>query len=79
MEDIFKIVKSFEHFGLLLRGVNETIQNDAKEEKGRFLSMLLGTSGASVLGNILAGTGMNRAGKGFIRAGYGSSIKTKYF
>ena len=41
--------------------------------------MLLGTLGASLLGNILAGKGMNRAGKGFIRAGYGSSIKNKDF
>ena len=41
--------------------------------------MLLGTLGASLLDNILAGEGMNRAGEGFSRAGYGSSIKNKDF
>ena len=78
MEDIIKIVKSLEDSGLLLKGVTETVQNEVKEEKGGFLSMLLGTLGASFLGNILAGKGMNRAG-GFIRASCGSSIKNKDF
>ena len=56
MEDIIKIVKSLEGSGLLLKGVSETIQNDEKEQKGRFLIiMLLGTLEASLLGNILAG------------------------
>ena len=65
MEDIIKVVKSLEDFGLLLKGVSETwckIQNEAKERKGGFLSMLFGTLGASLLGNILAGKGINRAG-----------------
>ena len=79
MEDIIKIVKSLENSGLLLKGVSNTIQNKAKEQNGGFLSMLLGTLGASLLGNILASKGMNRAGEGFIRAGYGSSIKNKDF
>ena len=79
MEDIIKKFKSLEDSGLLLKGVSETIQNEAKEQKGGFLSMLLGTLGASLLGNILAGKGMNRAGEGFITAGYGSSIKNKDF
>ena len=79
MEGIIKIVKSLEDSGLLLKGVSETIQNEAKEQKGRFLSMLLGTSGVSLLGNISAGKGMNRAGEEFIRAGYGSSIKNNDF
>ena len=57
MEDIIKIVKSLEDSGLLLKGVSETIQNEAKEQKGGFLSMLLGTLGPSLLGNILAGKG----------------------
>ena len=70
MEGIIKIVKSLEDSGLLLKGVTETVQNEVKEQKGGFLSMLLGTLGASLLGNILAGKGMNRAGEGFIRAGY---------
>ena len=73
MEDIIKIVKSLEESGLLLKGVTETVQNEVKEEKGGFLSMLLGTLGASLLGNILTGRRaiakregqvINRAGKG---------------
>ena len=70
MKDIIEIVKSLEDSGLLLKGVSETIQNEAKEQKGGFLNMLLGTLGASLLGNILAGEGVNRAGKGIVRAGY---------
>ena len=61
---IIKIVKSLEDSGLLLRGVSKTVQNKAKEQKRGFLSMLLGTLGASLLGNILVGKGINRAGKG---------------
>ena len=72
IEDIIKIVKSREDSGLLLKGVSETVENDAKEQKGGFLSMLLGTPGASVLGNILTSWGINRAGEGVIRAGYGN-------
>ena len=71
MKDIIKVVKSLEDSGLLLKWVSETIQNDAKEPKGGFLSMLLGTLGARLLGNILAGKGMNRAEEGILRAGYG--------
>ena len=47
----------------MLKGVSEIIQNEAKKQKGVFLSMLLGTLGASLLGNILAGKGINSAGK----------------
>ena len=72
MEDIMKIVKCLEDSDLLLKGVRETIQNEAKEQKGGFLSMLLGTLEASLLGNVLAGKGMNRAKEGNVRAGYGS-------
>ena len=54
MKDI-RIVKSLEDSGLLLKGFSKTIQNEAKEQKGEFLSMLLGTLGASLLGKILAG------------------------
>ena len=50
-----KIVKSLEDSGLLLRGVSETIQNEAKEHKGGFLGLLLGTLGATLLENILIG------------------------
>ena len=58
MKDIIKIVKFLEDSGLLLKGVSETIRNEAKEQKGRFLSMLLGTLDASLLGNISAGKGI---------------------
>ena len=82
IRDIIKIVKSLEGSGLLLEGTTETVQNEVKEQKGRFLSMLLGTLGASLLGNLLTGRGVNRAGKGrgtnragerVLRAGYGNS------
>ena len=72
IEDIIKIVKSLEDSGLLLKGVSKTIQNEATEQKGGFLSLLLGTLSASLLGNILAGKGMNRAGEGIVRASYGN-------
>ena len=64
MEDILKIVKSLED------------QNKAKDEKGGLLSMLLGTLGASLLGNMLAGKGVIRAGEEIIRAGYGSKASS---
>ena len=60
-----------------MKGVSETIKNETKEQKGGFLSMLLGTLGASLFGNLLTGKGFARAGEGTIRAGYGSSIKKK--
>ena len=52
INDIIKIVKSLQDSGLLLKGVTETVQNEVKEQKGEFLSMLLGTLDASLLGNI---------------------------
>ena len=55
MNDIIKIVKYLEDSGLLLKGVIETVQNEVKEQKGAFLSMLLGTLVASLLGNLLTG------------------------
>ena len=64
IEDLIKIVKSLEDSGLLLKGVTESVQNELKEQKGGFLSALLGTLGASLLGNLLAGKGTNRAGEG---------------
>ena len=72
MNDILKLVKSIEDSGVLLKGVSETIKGEAKEQKGEFLSMLLGTIGASLLGNMLAGKGVIRSGEGTIRADYGS-------
>ena len=78
MEDITKIVKSLEDSASLLKGVPEAVQNELKEQKGGFLSMLLGTLGASLLGNLLtgkgafhAGKGVNKKGKGIHRAGEG--------
>ena len=83
MDDILKIVKSLENSGVLLNGVSETIRHEAKEQRGGFLSMLLSTLGASLLGDVLSkglfGRGVIRAGEGAIRAGYGSkrsSLKT---
>ena len=64
MEDIIKIVKSLEDSGLLLKGLIGTFQNEVKEQKWGFLSMLLDTLGASLLGNLLTGKGIYRAGKG---------------
>ena len=73
MGDLIKIVKSLEDLGLLLKGVTELVQNEVKEQKGGFLSMSLGTLGASLLGNLLTGKGIHRAGKGkgIHRAGEG--------
>ena len=53
MNDILKIVKYLEDSGILLKGVGETIKNEAKEQKGVFLSMVLCTLGASLLGDLL--------------------------
>ena len=82
MGDILKIVKSLEDSGILLKGVRETIQNKAKEQKGGFLSVLLGTLGGSLLGDLLtknlADKGTIRAGEGVVRVRYesdGSSLK----
>ena len=76
MDDIMKIVKSLEDSGVLLKGVSETIQNEAKGQRGEFLSMLLGTLGASLLGDILSkglsGKGVIRTGEETIRVGYKS-------
>ena len=71
MNDIMKIEQSLEESGLLIKGVSRTIKNKAKEQKGRFLGMLLETLGASLLGNLLTGRGTIRAGKGTIAAGGG--------
>ena len=74
MKDVIEIVKSLEHSGLLSKGVSETIQNEAKEQRGGFLSMLLGTLGTSLLGDILRGGGINRAGEGVIAKRQGRGI-----
>ena len=79
MNDIIKIIQSLKDSNILLKGVTGTIKNEAKEQKGGFLSMLLGTLGASLLGNLLSGKGIVRAGyghisnkgKGIVRASHG--------
>ena len=75
MNDIMKIVQALEDSNILLKGVTKTIKNKTKEQKGGFLSMLLGALGTSLLGNLLTGKGIVRAGsgnekgKGIVRAG----------
>ena len=73
--DIIRIIKSLEDSGLLIKGVTEAVLNEVKEQKGGFLSTLLGTLGASLLGDLLIGKGIYRAGKGkgVLRAGYGNN------
>ena len=66
MKDIMKIIEVLKNSGILLKGVSKTIENETKEQRGGFLSMLLGTLGASLLGKLLTG------GKGIMRAGEGS-------
>ena len=78
MNDIMKIVQALEYSNILLKGVTKTIKNETKEQKLGFLSMLLRILGASLLGNLLAGKGIVRAGserkneKGIVRAGSGN-------
>ena len=57
IRNLIKIVKYLEDSGILLKGATETVQNEVKEQRGRFLSMLLGTLGASLLGDLLTGKG----------------------
>ena len=66
---IMKTVKSLEESGLLIKGISQTIKNEAKEQKLGFLPMLLGTFAASMLGSALTGRGVIRVGEGTIRAG----------
>ena len=83
MNDIMKIVQTIEDSNILLKGVTKTIENEAKEQKVGFLSMLLGTLGASLLGNLLTRKGIvrtgsgNNKGKGIVRAGYGNHSQNK--
>ena len=77
MNDIIKIIQALEDSNILLKGVIKIIKNETKEQKGGFLSMLLGTLGAILLGNLLTGKGIvrsgsrNKQGKGIVRAGSG--------
>ena len=72
MNDIIKIIEALENSGILLKGMSKTIENETKEQKGGFLSMLLGTLGTSLLGHLLSG------GKGKVRAGEGAKKKRKF-
>ena len=75
MTDITKNVQALEDSNILLKGVTKTMKNETREQKGGFLSMLLGTLGASLLGNLLSGKGIvragsrNKKGKGIVKAG----------
>ena len=72
MNDFMKIIETLENSGILLKGVTKTIENETKEQRGGFLGLLLGTLGASLLGNLLTGgKGIMRAGDGIVRAGDG--------
>ena len=81
MNDMMKIIQALEDSNILQKGVTKTIKNETKEQKGGFLSMLLGTLGASLLGNLLAGKGIvragsaNKKGKGIVRVGTGKELK----
>ena len=69
MNVIMKVIKALENSCISLNGISKTIENETKEQRGGFLSMSLGTLGASLLGNLLTGKGMMRAGEGIVRAG----------
>ena len=77
MNDVMKIVQALEDSNILLKGVTETIKNETKEQKGGFLGTLVRTLVSILLGNLLLGKGIvragsgNKKGKGIVRAGYG--------
>ena len=79
MNDVMKIVQALEDSNIFLKGVTKAIEDETKEQKGGLLSMLLGTLGASLLGNLLSGKRIVRAGygKGIVRAGYGDHSQNK--
>ena len=78
MQDIIKIIKELENSDILLNGISKTMENEIKEQRGGFLNILLGTLGASLLGNLLTGKGIMRAGDGIVRVGEGNKKKTKF-
>ena len=71
LNGIMQIIQVLEDSGILLKGVTISVATQTKEQKRGFLSMLLGTLGASLFGNLLSGKGMLRAGEGMLRAGEG--------
>ena len=78
MNDIMKIVQALEDSNTSLKGVTQTIKDETKEQKGGFLSMLLGTLGASLLGNLLTGKGIVRAGSGHCSLNSSTSYRPSY-
>ena len=83
MNDIIKIIQTLEDSDILLKGVTKTIKNETKEQKRGFLRMLLGTLETSLLGILLTGKGIlragcgNKKGKGIVRSGTGNNKKRK--
>ena len=71
LDDLIKIVTALEEHDILLKGATKTTRSETKKQEGGFLSMLLGTLGPSLLGNLLTGKGLYRTGKGMYRTGYG--------
>ena len=75
-----KITQAVEDSNMLLKGATKTLKDETKEQKEEFLSILLGTLGATLLGNLLSGKGIVRAGsgknkgKGIFRAGSGKQL-----
>ena len=77
--NVIKIIEALENSGILLKGVTKAIENETKEQRGGFLSMLLGTLGASLFGNLFTGgKGMMRASEGIVRAGEGAKKNPKF-
>ena len=78
MNDTMKIIEALENSGILLKGVSKTIETETYEQRGGFLSMLLGTLGVSLLGNLLTGKGMMREVEGIVRAGERSKKRLNF-
>ena len=93
MNGRMKIVQALEDSNILIKGFTKTVKNETKERKGRFLSTLLGTLGASLLENLLPGEGIvrggscrpssftlyeNKKGKGILRASSGNKIEKQW-
>ena len=79
MNDIMKIAQALENSSVLLKGVTETIKNETKEQKGGFLSTLLATLGASLLGHLLTGKGTVRAGEGIKKRSFNAASSFNKF
>ena len=71
LNNLIKIITTLEEHDILLKETSKTTENETKEQRGGFSSMLLGTLGASLLGNLLTGKGLYRTGRGIYRSGNG--------